>query len=166
MAEPNVRSARLDVRVEATETLQDVPGAQTRDINNNAFNLTTDFTPAGSQPVTKVSYREYTIAGGVADIDLSALVSSQEDINATGLKLQLIYVRNMGANVMTVGPGAANDYAPFGAGKSVDLPASASHKSSLLFHAPELLADVAAGDRMIRVTGTNGDVVRVALWLG
>ncbi|MGE3666636.1 MAG: hypothetical protein AB7G51_08435 [Steroidobacteraceae bacterium] len=166
MAEPNVVNARLQIKFEATDQLQSVPGAQAKEISNAAFNFTRDYTPTGTEPVTKDSYQVYTIAGGVADIDLTALLSSQSAIDGTGLKVQGIYVRNLGANVMTVGPGASNDYAPFGAGKSVDLPASADHKSLLLFHAPELLADVAAGDKMIRLTGTNGDQAQVGIWLG
>ena len=164
MAEPINNTASLQLRIDALEDLQSIPGASSPQITQNDFNWTlTQLTPSTAVPVSRVSYQTYTIGGGgTVDIDLVALASSQGTIVGTGLKLQLFVLNNIAAGSVNVAQGATNPYPLFGSGNDVDVPAGAK----LAFYAPETLADVAAGVRNIRLTGTVGHVVEVALWLG
>ena len=166
MASANVSTVTLQSILTTTEVLQGVPGAVGGTVINDDFNQSVSLTPTGSVPVTKGSYQTYTIAGGLVDIDLTALLGTQSNVDGTGLKLQALFIKNLGNNNINVAPGAANAYSPFGAGNDIDLPANATNKSHILLYTPELLADVAAGAKMIRITGTNGDTVQVGILLG
>ena len=166
MASSNVSTVTLQAILTTVEVLQSVPGAVSSTVPNDDFNQSVSLTPTTTVPATKASYQTYTIAGGLVDIDLTNLLGTQSNVDGTGLKLQCLFVKNLGNNNINVAPGAANAYSPFGAGNDIDLPANATNKSWVLVYTPELLADVAAGAKMIRITGTNGDTVQVGIILG
>ena len=164
MAEPVNYMASLQLRCEAVETLQSVPGADAPTLNNDGFNWNlTQLTTATSPVVDRVSYQEYTIGGGgTVDIDLVALASSQGTIVGTGKKMQFIVVNNTAAHSINVAQGATNAYLLFGSGNDIDMPAG----SKFAFYVPEGLADISSSVRNIRITGTAADVVEVGIWLG
>lgn len=164
MAEPVVNTASLQLRFEALEDLQTVPGASSPQVLNDDFNWAlTQLTPTTTPPVSRASYQEYTVGGGgTVDIDLVALASTQGTIVGTGLKLQLIVVNNTAATSINVAQGATNAYTLFGSSNDIDIPAGAK----LAFYVPEGLADISASVRNIRITGTAAAVVEVGIWLG
>lgn len=164
MAEPINNTASLQLRCDALEDLQSIPGASSPQITQNDFNWTlTQLTPSTAVPVSRVSYQTYTIGGGgTVDIDLTALLSSQTAIDGTGKKLQLFVINNIAAASVNVAQGATNPYLLFGSGNDVDVPAGAK----LAFYVPETLADISGTVKNIRLTGTVGHVVEVGIWLG
>lgn len=169
MAEPIVNECRLLVRFEALEDLQGLPAVDDDPINNDGFNQELAiYSPTSTPVVDRASYQEYTIGGGgTVDIDLTALLSSQTAINATGKKVQgFIFVSPAGNAMVTIAPGATNAYDPFGAGNEFDLYAHASIDGFVCALQPEGLEDVAAGAKNIRISGTPTQIVKVGLWIG
>jgi len=168
MAEASVVQLLLRGVFQAVEQLEGLPGAGTDRIVNEKFNRTeTALTPSTTPAVSRVSYATYTIAAGVADIDLTALAGTQDAIDGTGLKVQAIMVRNKGANPMTLCDQAAtNKYDLLGVGNATIVPAYATLNPWLLFVLPEQLPDIAAGAKTIRISGTNADTADVAIALG
>lgn len=164
MAEPVVNVASIQLRFEALEDLQSVPGASTPQLNNNGFNWDlAQYTPSTAVPVARSSFQQWTIGGGgTVDIDLTALPSSQSNIDGTGKKLQALLINNIAAGSVNVAPGASNAYSPFGASNDVDIPAGA--KMAWLFS--ETLADISGSVKNIRITGTAGHVIEVGILLG
>lgn len=169
MAEPVVNEARLLVRFEALEELQGLPAVDDDPINNDGFNqeLAT-FSGSSTPVVNRVSYQEYTIGGGgTVDIDLTALLSSQTAIDATGKKVQgFIFVSPAGNAVVTIAPGATNAYDPFGTGNEFDLYAHADVDGFVCALQPEGLEDVSGTAKNIRISGTATQIVKVGLWIG
>lgn len=164
MAEPVVNTASLQLRFEALEDLQTVPGASSPQVLNDDFNWDlTQLTPSTTPPVARASYQEYTIGGGgTVDIDLFALASTQGTIAGNGMKLQLLVINNTAAASINVAPGASNAYSPFGASNDVDIPAGCK----LALYTPEALADISSTVRNIRITGTSTHIVEVGIWIG
>jgi hypothetical protein len=169
MAEPINNTASLQLRFEALEDLQDVDAADGEQFNYTGFNVAlTQLLPASTTPVSRVSYKTYEIGGGgTVDIDLTALASSQTAIDGTGKKVQALLVKSRAGNDMvTVAPGASDDYAPWGAGNEHDIYSSATVAGVAFAFQPEGLPDISGTDKMIRISGTPTELVDVALWLG
>lgn len=169
MAEPVNNTATLQVVFQALEDLSGIDGVTTPQFTYNGFNVArTNFTSASTPVVDRVSYQTYAIGGGgTTDIDLTALLSSQNAIDGTGKKVQAILVKSKAGNDMvTVGPGASNAYAPWGASNEVDIYATASLAGFAVAYQPEGLPDISGSAKNIRITGTAGDEVDIAIWLG
>lgn len=164
MAEPVNNTASLQLRFEALEDLQTVPGASSPQVLNDDFNWDlVQLKPTTTPPVARVSYQEYTVGGGgTVDIDLYALASTQGTIAGNGMKLQLIVINNTAVTSINVAQGASNPYLLFGSGNDVDIPAGCK----LAFYVPESLADISSTVRNIRITGTASAVVEVGIWIG
>lgn len=164
MAEPVVNTVSVQLRVETLEDLQSVPAADNEQFLYNGFNWDFEqFTPSTAVPMARASYQNWTIGGGgTVDIDLTALPSSQSNIDGTGKKLQLLVVNNIAAASVNVAPGASNAYSPFGASNDVDIPAGAR----MAWFFGDTLADVSGSVKNIRITGTVGHVIEVAIVLG
>jgi len=170
MPEPVNNTATLQIRFEALEDLQGLDAAASAQITHNGFNQALlQLQDTGTTPVVdRVSYETYTIGGGgTVDIDLTALVSSQTNIDGTGKKVQgLIVINPAGNNVIAIGPGATNAYTPFGTSNEVDLYAQASRAGVLCIFQPEGLPDISGTVKNIRITGTATQTVKVGIWLG
>ena len=164
MSVASVQNAIVEAILTSIELLADVPATQNAVVENNQFNRgPTRLDSTTTPPVTRASNQEFTIGGGgTVDIDLTALAGIQDDIDGTGLKVQLIAIINNGANVMTIGPGAANKYHPYGTDKTKDVPAGGWDVE----YFNDQLADVAAGVKMLRISGTAGQTGYLTIWLG
>lgn len=169
MAEAINNRASLAITAQALVDLQGIDGAVTQQLTYSGFNLARfDLLPASTIPVDRPSYKTYTIGGGgTVDIDLTALAGSQDAIDATGKKVQLaFFVSREGNAVVTVGPGASNGYALFGAGNEVDFYSHADRPGVLLVFQPEGLPDVSGSAKIITLTGTAGQEVDGVIWVG
>lgn len=164
MAEPVVNVFTVQLRAESLEDLQGIVAAPSAQLVNNAFNWDLyQYTPSTTVPVSRSSHQNWTIGGGgTVDIDLTALPSSQSNIDGTGKKLQVLVINNIAAASINVAPGASNAYSPFGASNDVDIPAGCA----MAWKFNDNLADIAAGAKNIRITGTAGHVIEVAIGLG
>lgn len=114
-------------------------------------------------PATMTSQKVYTLSTGAATIDLRALYGAGGSVqDANGLKVQGIFLKNLGANVMTFTAGASNGYEIFGASGSVAIQPGAFLAMSFNDGSP----DVAAGDKTIDVAGTGSQTFECAIILG
>jgi hypothetical protein len=133
-------------------------------VSHDAFNLSESLNASSTPPITKTSYKTWTIGvGGTTDIDLTALPGLEGVIqDCTGLKLQTLIVESNTAVTVTIGAGPSNGYDLFGSGNSQDLGG--------LYHGAhrwkDSRDDVSATDRIIRITGTVGDTINIGLCLG
>ena len=163
-----VTAARVTSQLSVTEELKGAPGCTGKTVTSDYFNLGPQlYGPATTIPVTHYSHAEYTLdGGGAATIDLTALLGTQEDIDATGLKVQLFRVKSNSADngALTISPGAANPYVLFGAGNSLVYPAGLTLDWPFPFG--DKLADVAAGVKNIDLAGTAGNVFDIEILVG
>lgn len=154
----------------AVETLdKGVDAATNPKVTHDQYNVTNlNLNATSMVPVSVVSYQDYVLVAGAKTIDLTALLGVQDEIqDATGLKLQsLIFINPQGNGVMTIGEGAANGYPLFGAGNDHEIPAHASVDGVFAQVFPEVLADVAAADKTIDVTGTGTQTFKLGITLG
>lgn len=163
MSEPVTESLTYAVEMTAVEELQGVPAAANSTLQHDGFNLgPTRLTSSTTPPITRTSPTTQTMTGAAVTIDLTALPSSQDDINGTGKKVNLFHVRNRGANAITIAPGASNGYELFGAGKDFVLPAGG--ELTLKFN--DNLADIDATHKNIELTGTAADQCDLLIGLG
>lgn len=138
-------------------------------IQQSGFNCSgPKFSATTTPPVTHASYQSLALAGGTRDIDLTALpnaVNVPQD--CTGKKVQTILIKNPAGNdAITISPGGANPYPLFGTGNSVVVPGHATIDTFLAMVVPEGLPDVAAGAKIITVTGTGTQSFHIGLTLG
>jgi len=157
-----VQSATVSLGVRATETLTSIPALSTEaTLTHNRFNVTRNLSPTSTPPVTRHGAYETALAGGVLDIDLTALQTSQGAVDCTGLKLQTLFIKNTGLNVLTVDAHATNGYEVNGTSSITVRPGG-----EVLINYYDGQADVAAGSKIIQIAGTTGDIPQVELLLG
>jgi hypothetical protein len=170
MAEAIVQTVKFQTVFTATELIQGDEAAAGAKVTSNVFNAgQQSFSPTSTVPVNRYSGQEYTLDGaGEAVVDLTDLEALQDDIDATGKKVNCIRIQNPSDNsgAVTVGPAAANGYALWGAGNDLVVPIGC--EISMTFN--EKLSDIDAvsgvGDYRIQLAGTAADVIRVELGIG
>ncbi len=151
----------------ASETLDPASneGATTPIVTQAAFNLSGPAMSANTTPrVDKASYKSHTLTAGAKTIDLTALQGVNDvAIDATGLKLQTIIIKNpVGNNPMTIGEGAVNGYPIFGAANDLTVPGGCT--MTMIFN--DQLVDVGATDLAIDIVGTGTESVDIGICLG
>lgn len=137
------------------ETLTGAPGASstkkvvTHDSRNKTSVLNADSTP----PATKCAVQSKALSAGTATIDLTAVAGTEGNVDFSGLKLQVIKLRNpsTNANKITVTKGASNGYGLTG-GDSWTIPLAPGDEVMLMGN--ETWPDVAGGAKTIDLTGT------------
>jgi hypothetical protein len=93
-------------------------------------------------------------------VDLTALTGTNAaTVDGTGLKLQVLRVKNLGANDLTISTGASNGY-NFGG------PVVIKAGGIAMIYQPEGLPDVAAGVKNIDMAGTTTQTSEWTLVLG
>lgn len=139
-----------------------------RTVTFNGLSETLSLTNDGDVPVTK--HADYTVplSSGVATVNLAALPGKTLDelLNATGLKLQGIKLKNPATNAhkITATRGASNGYGLCASGDNWILPLSPGQ--SALLSGNEANPDVASGARTIDLAGTGAEVLDLQLLLG
>lgn len=164
MSQATVRDLTLLQMLTCVETLQGVPGLGTsQTVNNDQFNRGPSILNSTSAPpVSKVSYSQQTMTGSAVTVDLSNLPGTQDNIDGTGFKVNVLHLKNNGANSVIVAPGASNAYEMFGAGQSITLPPGAE----LTVKFNDNLGDIGPTAKNIDLTGTNGQTCDVMFGMG
>jgi hypothetical protein len=158
-------SARYTFGLNATETLSTgVPAAPNANVVHSGYDETAILDADSTPPLTQVSYFLLTLTAGAATINLAALAGANGTIDGTGLRVQALRVKNLGANTMTFAEGASNGIAlaclPF------TVPAGSTNTAVSQFLLGDASPDIAAGDRTIDVSGTASQTAEVTIWLG
>ena len=155
-------SVSYDFNITIRETLETgVPDVSTPVIVHNAYNESARLTASTTPPVTKSSSFLLTLSSGAATIDLAALTGAGgAAIDGTGLRVQLMRIKNLGANAMTFSEGASNGIALSGLPMVVP-PGGITQR---FFN--DASPDIASGDRTIDVAGTGAQTAEITIVLG
>ena len=116
-------------------------------------------------PVTKVAAFLQALTNGAATVDLTALNGTNgHAVNATGLKLQALKVRNPGtnANPISIGHGAANGYEFLGADWKVTLQPG----QEVLLYGADAAPDVGSGAKTLDLAGTGTQALHILAVFG
>ena len=143
---------------EVLETNAGSATAAHRTVTHDQFNTSKTLSAGSTPPVTRVAAFTQALTDGAATIDLAALVGTNGvAVDGTGLKVQVLKVKNLGANALTIVPGASNGYNLAGAASKIIL--GANDEALLLFN--DTQPDVASGARTLDLTGTG---VQTSQW--
>lgn len=125
-------------------------------------------TGASAIPVTKHADFRKAMVAGAGTIDLAALpgVTPEEVVNGTGLKVQILKIRNLSsnANAIVVSKGASNGYGLVAAGTTWSVPLDPGQSTT--FQLDDSAPDVAGGAKTIDLAGTASQVLEVQVVLG
>lgn len=124
-----------------------------RTVTHSNYNETDTITAATSaSPVTVQASFLATLSGGALTINLTALNGTNGAVvDLTGLKVQLVRVKNLGANNLTIKGGASNGHNFFTSTDGVVVVPN----GVAMFFAPEGFQDVGASDLAWDLTGTS-----------
>jgi len=171
MALPESINATIQLLCTVREVLADadVPGAaedSNKTITHSNWNFS-DTLNANSDPEADVLVvQEVTIGGSPTDIDLTAAplgVGRTADLTGKKLVGGLLKTKSTNAGAVTVGVSGANDYELWGASKDLVI---AKGRTIALADAEEQYAAVGASDKIIRISGTNGDTLYLLMVFG
>src|ERR1041384_4058255 len=105
-------SVSYNFGVTVRETLSTgVAGSSSPVIVFSAYNESGTLNASSTVPATKHVQYLLTLSSGAATINLASLTGANGTIDATGLRVQMIRVKNLGANAMTFAEGASNGIA-------------------------------------------------------
>jgi hypothetical protein len=145
----------------ANETLSTgVPAASDPIIQHEAYDETASLNASSSVPATKCSYFLGTLTAGALSINLAALTGANGSVDLTGLRVQLLRIKNLGANAMTFSEGASNGIA------LSCLPFTVPGGGIAQFYLADASPDVASGDRVIDVAGTTTQTFECSIVAG
>ena len=115
-------------------------------------------------PVTKSVYFVVSLSGGAATIDLTSLTGvNNESVDGTGLKLQVLKMKNRTGNAtMTIDVGASNGYELAGAGFEATLQAG----QELTFFGNDATPDIGASAKTLDLTGTGTESAEISIVMG
>ena len=134
--------------------------AANRTVTHSNFNhATAVLTSATTPPVTKVAAWKQALAAGAATVDLTALTGTNgASVDGTGLKVQILKVKNLGANSLTLTFGAANPYNLLGAAFVIVLLTG----QEITVYGNDATPDIAAGAKDIDLAGT---LIETSEWI-
>jgi hypothetical protein len=123
--------------------------AAQRKVTHAEFNDSLTLNATSNPPATKFAGFLLTLTAGAATVNLAALTGTNgATVDGTGLKVQVLRVKNLGANDLAISEGASNGYA-IGGTRTIK-PGGIE-----TIYSPEGFADIAAADRNIDAAGTG-----------
>jgi NAD/NADP transhydrogenase alpha subunit len=144
---------------ETLETNPDSSSASQRVVTHSLFNSSHALNGSSTPPATKVAAFKLALVAGAGAIDLTALVGTNGAVvDGTGLKVQAIKVKNVGANALTITKGATNGYALAGASMNISL----LQNQEVTLYGNDATPDVASGVRILDLAGT---LVQESQWI-
>lgn len=154
--------ASYNFQITVRETLESgVPDVTSPTINHSGYNEAGTLKATSTPPATKSSSFLLTLTAGGATINLAALTGAGgSTVDGTGLRVQLLRIKNLGASNMTFSEGAANGIALVG------LPTVVPPGGIIQRFYNDAAPDIAAGDRTIDVAGTGAQTAEVTIVMG
>lgn len=121
-----------------------------RRVTHDAFNEAGVLSAASSPPVTTQASFVQSLTAGAATIDLTALTGTNgAAVDGTGLRVQILRVKNLGANALTIEQGDSNGYDGLGAAVFV-LP----QNGVAMFFLNDAGSNIGGSNKTIDLTGT------------
>jgi hypothetical protein len=103
-----------EAKVTVVETLPNNSGSApdtTRKITHTNYNESATLNSGSTPPATLVAEFLVTLSSGAGAIDLTALSGTNgATVDGTGLKVQIVRVKNLGANTLTIMKAASNGH--------------------------------------------------------
>lgn len=150
--------------IHAAETLETgIAGVTQPVITYDAYNETGTLGAATTPAVSKIAEFLLTLTAGAATINLAALTGANGTVDLTtpaGLRVQLLRIKNLGANPMTFAEGASNGIA------LACLPLIVPAGTIVQIYLADVAPDIAAADRTIDVTGTTTQTAEISIVAG
>lgn len=88
--------------------------AGTRVVTHTDYNEAATLNASSTPPATTCSHFLKTLSGGSGSIDLTSLLGTNgATVDGSGLKVQVVRIKNLGANNLTVKSGASNGHTGF-----------------------------------------------------
>ena len=150
--------------IDSVETIDvGVTAAQNPRVSHTEYSENDSVNASSTVPGTDCVYDLVALVAAAKTIDLTALVGTYDRaVDGTGLKVQGVMFKNLGANEMVFTPGAANPYLLLGAAFKITLQTGQWFVASL----QNLAEDVAGGAKNIDVAGTGVQTFEMSLLLG
>ncbi len=170
-----VATAQITGALAVTENLQGLPGTGPYEQNLAINPGAKQYGPTTTPPASYRSVATWTLVAetsggpGLATIDLTDLPGMQDNIDGTGLKVQVFRIWGASTNgSVAIMPGDTNPYAMFGAGNEMDYPAANVRPFIFEFGggAPEITDVSGVGASQIDLSGTDGDEFTIDILLG
>lgn len=155
-------SAVYGFTITTTETLADAGlNTNNKSVKHDAYDESGTLTAVSSVPATQIAEFLLTLSGGAGTIDLRNLTGTNGAvIDGNGLKVQLIRIKNLGANVMTFAEGASNGYA-LGSTYAVK-----ANGGIAMEFGNDSMPDIGGSDKTIDVSGTGSQTAEVTIIMG
>lgn len=108
---------------EVLETNTSSAATTGRTLTHGEFNESGTLNSGTTPPVTKQASFIATLSSGSLSVDLTSLTGTNgATVDGTGLRVQLLRVKNLGANALTVAGGASNGYDAWGGDFLITIP--------------------------------------------
>lgn len=132
-----------------------------RAVTHANYNEEATLNSGSTPPVTQCAHFLLTLSGGAATIDLRALTGTNGGaVDLNGLKVQIVRIKNLGANPMVIKVGASNGHTGvFGATTGETIPAG----GHLMKFTNDTGDDVGALLKTWDVTGTGAQTAEVTI---
>lgn len=122
-----------------------------RTVTHEEYDESASLNSGSTPPVTTCALFLLALSAGAATVNLRTLTGTNNGaVDLNGLKVQRIRIKNLGANNITIVPGASNGIDLFGAGSSITIPPDSVFRMDFYDNAP----DVSDTDKTLDVTGT------------
>lgn len=154
-------------QIKTVETLPNNTGsasAANRVVTHDQYDEAVTLNSGTTPPVTQIAAFLLTLSGGTVNIDLTALVGTNgATLDGTGLKIQIIRIKNLGANPMVIKSGASNGHTGvIGATTGETIPVGGHMKK----FTGDQGDDIDATHKILTVTGTGSQTAEVTIVLG
>lgn len=137
--------------------------AAKRTVTHDAYDESGVLTGATTPPATATANFLLTLSAGAATVDLRALTGTNgATVDGNGLKPQIVRVKNLGANPITITEGASNGHDAFPATTGLEIPAGGIVQ--LYFN--DAASDIGATDKTWDVAGTGAQTSEWTIVLG
>ncbi len=153
-------------RVTTTETVTTGTPAATNAnsaVKHDQYDTDVTLIAGSSPPGTICAYFLQALTAGTATIDLTALTGTNDGaIDGTGLKVQVLKMKNLGANVMSITFGAANPYNLVGSDFKITL----AQDQEVTIYGNDATPDIAAGAKNMDLAGTTTQTAEISIVMG
>ena len=156
----------VNVSYNAAVTVQEVleanpyssPATQ-RTVTHTLFNSQKNLNGSSTPPVTKVAAFKAALVAGAKTLDLTALPGTNGvTVDGTGLKVQVLKVKNLGANALSIVPGASGGSDLLAADMKIVL----AQNQEVMIFGNDATPDVGPTDKTLDLAGT---LVQESEWM-
>lgn len=142
--------------------------AASRLVTHTNYNVSATLNSGSTPPATTVAEFLLTLSSGAATIDLTALTGTNgASTSGSGLKVQIVRIKNLGANDMTFYEGATNGHNMFsidsGSGVGGQVVRPGGH---IMLYANDSGDDISGTTKTWDVVGTGSQTAEVTIIMG